>query len=353
MTGVDVETTEADAPAPGEVLAQLERILGSAAFQMPARARRFLEFVVNETLEGRRDYLKAFTIAQEVFGRDTSFDSQNDPCVRIEAGRLRRELERYYLLAGANDPVIIVIPKGGYVPSFEFNDNASSKFDAEEHQQASHATTPAVGIFSPEALIEEAGATIPRRISWYRPVAAVATLASFLMLTAALPRIMSPSSLEPGSASAEKPTVVVQRFDTVSDGPMVSNISQGITDEIINQLVPFKDIIVLSERPPHLAGNAPTEALFVLQGSVRVEADKLRAFARLVRRNDGAVIWANNYSVDLSEQSMLQTEAALAENIVSAVAHPLGVMSQTGTAKIAAVGKTAPALSDITSLAIK
>jgi adenylate cyclase len=38
--------------------------------------------------------------------------------VRIEAGRLRRALERYYLVAGQSDPIRIDIPKGSYVPVF-------------------------------------------------------------------------------------------------------------------------------------------------------------------------------------------------------------------------------------------
>jgi len=38
--------------------------------------------------------------------------------VRIEAGRIRRALAHYYLVAGLPDPVIIDIPKGAYVPHF-------------------------------------------------------------------------------------------------------------------------------------------------------------------------------------------------------------------------------------------
>ena len=41
-----------------------------------------------------------------------------DPIVRIQAGRLRRSLERYYLLSGKGDPVRIELPKGTYVPVF-------------------------------------------------------------------------------------------------------------------------------------------------------------------------------------------------------------------------------------------
>ena len=82
------------------------------------RKRRFLKFIVQETLAGHADRIKAYTIAVDVFGRDPSFDPASDPMVRIEAGRLRRCLEHYYLTEGSADAVQITIPKGGYVPQF-------------------------------------------------------------------------------------------------------------------------------------------------------------------------------------------------------------------------------------------
>ena len=45
--------------------------------------------------------------------------AQHDPVVRIEAAKLRRRLESYYLIAGQEDPIRIDIPKGTYVPTFE------------------------------------------------------------------------------------------------------------------------------------------------------------------------------------------------------------------------------------------
>ena len=42
-----------------------------------------------------------------------------DPIVRVQAGRLRRSLERYYLLTGDTETIQIRLPKGGYVPVFE------------------------------------------------------------------------------------------------------------------------------------------------------------------------------------------------------------------------------------------
>ena len=93
-------------------------MLESPDFMVPERARRFLSYIVEESLAGRADRIKAFSIATDVLGRGSSFDGSSDPVVRIEAGRVRRALEHYYLTAGADDPIIITIPKGGYVPTF-------------------------------------------------------------------------------------------------------------------------------------------------------------------------------------------------------------------------------------------
>jgi len=112
------------------VLTQLERILADTAFDATTRNRAFLRYVVSETLAGRGDRIKAYTVGQEVFQRGADFDPQLDPVVRMEALNLRRSLERYYLTTGKADPVIISIPKGGYVPRFEFRDPADELREA-------------------------------------------------------------------------------------------------------------------------------------------------------------------------------------------------------------------------------
>jgi adenylate cyclase len=50
-------------PSPDEVRTQLARVLGSPEFAVPERARTFLRYVVEETLAGRTDRLKGYTIA--------------------------------------------------------------------------------------------------------------------------------------------------------------------------------------------------------------------------------------------------------------------------------------------------
>jgi adenylate cyclase len=103
-------------PEAGDVLGGLERILASGDFDASPRSRAFIRFTVEETLAGRQDGLSQDAIATRVFGRREDFDPTVDPIVRIQAGRLRRSLERYYLLTGGQDPVRIELPRGTYVP---------------------------------------------------------------------------------------------------------------------------------------------------------------------------------------------------------------------------------------------
>lgn len=95
---------------------QLSRILNSGLFASSRRRQRFLEFVVGETLAGRGERLKGYTIGLEVFDRSTTFDPVLDPIVRVEAARLREKLRDYYASQGRYDSIRIDLPKGTYEP---------------------------------------------------------------------------------------------------------------------------------------------------------------------------------------------------------------------------------------------
>lgn len=114
---VDVQTPDADI-----IREQLDKICSRPDFQKSRRLVDFLGFVVNETLDGNTDTLKAYTIGLEVFERPDSFDPITDTIVRVNAGKLRRALERYYLGPGRRDKILISIPKGRYVPVFQIQE---------------------------------------------------------------------------------------------------------------------------------------------------------------------------------------------------------------------------------------
>ena len=101
-----------------DVRRAVSSLLTDGGFRASKRNRRFLEFVVEETLQGRGERIKAYTIAVDVFGRSPNFDPSLDPIVRIEAARLRASLRDYYEGFGVAADLQIVLPLGRYVPRF-------------------------------------------------------------------------------------------------------------------------------------------------------------------------------------------------------------------------------------------
>ncbi|PRY23182.1 TolB-like protein [Aliiruegeria haliotis] len=101
------------------VLEQLARMLSSPDFTAGPRVQKFLTHLVNEELDGRGELLRGTALAMDVFGRGADFDSNNDPIVRIEAVKLRKAIEHYYLTSGTEDDIVISVPKGRYRPEFE------------------------------------------------------------------------------------------------------------------------------------------------------------------------------------------------------------------------------------------
>ena len=103
--------------SPGEIRDQLARILRSARFVRAKRSAELLEFIVSEHLAGDRPPIKEYRIGEAVYNR-AAFDPSQDTLVRTNVMRLRKALAEYYKEEGAEDRVIIEIPKGHYLPEF-------------------------------------------------------------------------------------------------------------------------------------------------------------------------------------------------------------------------------------------
>jgi Tol biopolymer transport system component len=102
-----------------DVRAQLKRILNSRTFTHSERLRRFLRYGVEQAIAGRPESLREYVIGLEVFDRRNDYNPANDPIVRVEARRLRSKLKDYYQSEGQQDPLIIDVPKGSYLPVFQ------------------------------------------------------------------------------------------------------------------------------------------------------------------------------------------------------------------------------------------
>ncbi|MGO9257930.1 MAG: hypothetical protein ACLQU1_16695 [Bryobacteraceae bacterium] len=94
------------------------RILASPEFQRAARLRAFLNYVVERKLAGSPEEVTETLIGHRVFGRPATYNPGEDSIVRTEARTLRQKLDRYFAAEGADEPVILEIPRGSYLPVF-------------------------------------------------------------------------------------------------------------------------------------------------------------------------------------------------------------------------------------------
>ena len=97
---------------------QVERIVDSEAFRGSETLRKLLEYLAGRVLENASNCIKAKEIAAAVFGRVNDFDPQNDSIVRVHTARLRARLAEYCISEGAEDDLVMTIPKGSYAILF-------------------------------------------------------------------------------------------------------------------------------------------------------------------------------------------------------------------------------------------
>jgi hypothetical protein len=99
--------------------ALLERIVQSKGFQKSQRLTDFLLYICRKAIDGRTTELNEQDIGEHVFERREGFDPGLDNIVRVTARRVRQKLDEYYAGEGQEEPLILSMPVGGYIPRFE------------------------------------------------------------------------------------------------------------------------------------------------------------------------------------------------------------------------------------------
>ena len=263
-------------PTPKAIRDQAERILRSAEFRASDKQRKFLSFVVTAALDGRADQLKGYTIAVSVYGRTQTFDPQVDPIVRVEAGRLRRALEHYYLTTGQNDPVRINIPKGGYVPTFRTARKPASAAEIPGQESQDHAllTGPSIAV---------------------------------------LPLI---------NMTADK------EQDYFVD---------GLTEELTVELARYQEFRVIASQstmrfkgqefgPQEVGGDLGVR--FLLAGSVRKDSKTVKVTIRLLDSSTAEEIWGKSYKRDQTAADLIAIQEEIAHSVIGVIADQYGLITR-------------------------
>ncbi len=126
---------------------------------------------------------------------------------------------------------------------------------------------------------------------------------------------------------ADKPAIAVLSFTNMSGDPEQEYFADGIAEDIITGLCRFRNFLVIARNTTFTyKGQAvdisqvsrDLKARYVVEGSVRKSANRIRVTAQLIDGNSGAHIWAERYDGVLEDIFDLQDE--ITTSIVSAVA---------------------------------
>ena len=115
----------------------LDAILSTDKFLAAPQMSAFLRYVVEQAAKGQQSRIKAYTVAVDALGKPDTFDPQNDPVVRVLAGRLRTSLDAYHD-ANPDVDIIIQMKRGSYVPSFIHRESAQKDVSSDERRDGQY-----------------------------------------------------------------------------------------------------------------------------------------------------------------------------------------------------------------------
>lgn len=117
----DSPSTEPLQPAklsPTQKRELVSRIANAPHLNRSVRLTELLTYLVERSIGEVAEGLREQEIGTNVFGRDPNYDTGQDNIVRVQVSQLRKKLESYFSLEGSKEPVLIEIPRGGYLPIF-------------------------------------------------------------------------------------------------------------------------------------------------------------------------------------------------------------------------------------------
>jgi hypothetical protein len=295
----------------------------------------FLSFIVEETLQGRGDDLKGYSIATLALGRPESFDPQTDPIVRVQAGRLRQAMTEYHA-AKPREPVRIILDKGVYVPRFE-------RFAGQEDQVAdpwasgaaagspASPAVPAAADGPPPATVSPAapsGTAAKSRGLWAGALAAgvIALAAGASLWPRETPR---QTASVPPALSFERyaPSIVVEAA-VGSDNPDVQGLVQRTRDAVsrFDDLVIVHDIADMVSSVAKTSPSRPGQALTLRLAGIAASEGKMRVAARLIDQADQSVLWSREFDPIPVGPVGDGERTKIVRAVATAVAQPYGVI---------------------------
>ncbi len=266
-------------PTGEEVAQALSHVLSWPEIARSSQLAKFLQYIVERTLAGDTQSIKAYSIAVDVLGRPADFDPQTDPIVRVQARRLRGLLEQFYLGPGAGDAVRIELPVGRYVPVFRSRDKAiAATVEADE--------PAAAVVVEPQPTTSWRGGL---GVSWF--VLAVLSISAALLAYGFSAWGQRNEDQPQMAGLLDFPHVSVLEFQNLTGESQEAAHSSGLAVELVSALQKFENFTV------SYGGNG-AEAVssegsdYLLSGIVRRDEGVLQFSSILTEAESRTVVWS-------------------------------------------------------------
>ncbi|MFQ5744457.1 MAG: tetratricopeptide repeat protein [Acidobacteriota bacterium] len=124
----------------------------------------------------------------------------------------------------------------------------------------------------------------------------------------------------------DKPSIAVLPFDNMSGDPEQEYFSDGITEDLITDLSRSPQLFVIARSSTFTYKGKPVNVeqigrelgvRYVVEGSVRRQADRIRVTAQLVDATTGFHLWSERYDREMKDVFALQSQ--LSEQIMAAI----------------------------------
>lgn len=254
------------------VLAELNNICQSSQFKSSNQLKKILIYLVCQTLDGKQESIKAYSIATEALGRRDDFDPSSDSIVRAQTHRIRTKLHKYYSAEHYDSGVVIELPLNSYIPHFRY----SARIDKE--------------LFDNSPVLQT---------KW-------------------------------------KHSLTVVPFVSMTPGDDYNHLALGISEQISAALSKFQDLDVINVYPnaaghflPEVSrGNENLKNRFLLEGSYYIIDNSMRINVRLSNMEQGAILWAETLDFIYDSSNLFRLQDKIVESILKCIAGDDGQITQ-------------------------
>ena len=213
-----------------DIIETLNEILAHRIFAASPKAQDFLRYIITESLAGRDEKLTGVSIAQDVFQKDSDFDSIQDSVVRVTARRVRYMLQDYYSQCTSEPKVKISIPKGKYRPHFEFA----------EKQPVQETPTPSSAVIETTEIVVR-----PKRFKLFGMAGLLTAILCVAILGFVLPKMNANSAIR-NNEIASYPSIAIISFTNQTDDEAYGFLEQSLQKQMTEDLSRFTLIRPLS-----------------------------------------------------------------------------------------------------------